>query len=101
MIGGAADDGLRRLDLDLRERHLFSALMGRPQSVWLNAENAARYRAHLPAALLELPGDRALPCQLAAGLAEDVAHLVIFLCSDDARHITGQVIFVDGGLTLH
>jgi 3-oxoacyl-[acyl-carrier protein] reductase len=32
---------------------------------------------------------------------EDVAHVVVFLCSDDARHITGQVIFVDGGLTLH
>ncbi|NIN10332.1 MAG: SDR family oxidoreductase [Gemmatimonadales bacterium] len=32
---------------------------------------------------------------------EDVAHVVVFLCSDDARHITGQVIFVDGGLTLY
>ncbi len=32
---------------------------------------------------------------------EDVALVVVFLCSDDARHITGQVIFVDGGLTLH
>jgi 3-oxoacyl-[acyl-carrier protein] reductase len=32
---------------------------------------------------------------------EDVALVVAFLCSDDARHITGQVIFVDGGLTLH
>jgi 3-oxoacyl-[acyl-carrier protein] reductase len=31
---------------------------------------------------------------------EDVAHVVVFLCSDEARHITGQVIFVDGGLTL-
>jgi 3-oxoacyl-[acyl-carrier protein] reductase len=32
---------------------------------------------------------------------EDVALTAMFLCSDDARHITGQVIFVDGGLTLH
>jgi len=31
---------------------------------------------------------------------EDVAHVVIFLCSEEARHITGQVILVDGGLTL-
>ena len=31
---------------------------------------------------------------------EDVSVVVIFLCSDEARHITGQVIFVDGGLTL-
>jgi 3-oxoacyl-[acyl-carrier protein] reductase len=35
------------------------------------------------------------------GEPEDVAYLVVFLCSDEARHITGQVIFVDGGLTLH
>lgn len=29
--------------------------------------------------------------------AEDVAHVVAFLCSDYARHITGEVIKVDGG----
>jgi 3-oxoacyl-[acyl-carrier protein] reductase len=31
---------------------------------------------------------------------EDVANVVIFLCSEEARHVTGQVILVDGGLTL-
>lgn len=31
---------------------------------------------------------------------EDVAQVVAFLCSDAARHITGQTIAVDGGLTL-
>lgn len=31
---------------------------------------------------------------------EDIAHVVTFLCSEEARHITGQVIVVDGGLTL-
>ena len=31
---------------------------------------------------------------------EDVAKVVTFLCSDDARHITGQTIVVDGGLSL-
>ena len=31
---------------------------------------------------------------------EDVAHVVSFLCSDEARHITGQTIVVDGGLSL-
>ncbi|MBP0594627.1 SDR family oxidoreductase [Paraburkholderia sp. LEh10] len=30
----------------------------------------------------------------------DIAALIVFLLSDEARHITGQVIHVDGGLTL-
>jgi 3-oxoacyl-[acyl-carrier protein] reductase len=29
--------------------------------------------------------------------ADDVAHLVTFLCSDKARHITGEVFKIDGG----
>ncbi|MEP6572632.1 MAG: SDR family NAD(P)-dependent oxidoreductase, partial [Gemmatimonadota bacterium] len=31
---------------------------------------------------------------------EDVAHVIAFLCSDEARHITGQTLVVDGGLSL-
>lgn len=31
------------------------------------------------------------------GTPEEVAHVVTFLCSDFARHITGEVIKVDGG----
>lgn len=31
------------------------------------------------------------------GQPEDIAHMVTFLCSDKAKHVTGEVIKVDGG----
>jgi glucose 1-dehydrogenase len=35
-----------------------------------------------------------------AGGSEEMAAVAAFLCSDEAAYITGQTIFVDGGLTL-
>jgi len=35
------------------------------------------------------------------GEPEEIADVVIFLCSDAARFITGQNVVVDGGMTLH
>ena len=35
------------------------------------------------------------------GSPEDIADVVVFLCSDQARFVTGQNIVVDGGMTLH
>ena len=34
------------------------------------------------------------------GRPEDVARVVVFLASDDSAYITGQVLTVDGGLSL-
>ena len=31
------------------------------------------------------------------GQPEDLAHVVVFLASDKARHVTGEIIKVDGG----
>jgi NAD(P)-dependent dehydrogenase (short-subunit alcohol dehydrogenase family) len=35
------------------------------------------------------------------GEPDDIADVVVFLCSDQARFITGQTIVIDGGMTLH
>ena len=35
------------------------------------------------------------------GRADDIADVVVFLCSDLARFVTGQNIVIDGGMTLH
>jgi 3-oxoacyl-[acyl-carrier protein] reductase len=52
----------------------------------------------LPADVIERAKKNAVLGRLAE--PEDVGTVVVFLCSPEARHITGQVIFVDGGLSI-
>lgn len=46
--------------------------------------------------------DRARKSSVLGRIAEpeDVARVISFLCSEEARHVTGQTIVVDGGLSL-
>ena len=52
----------------------------------------------VPAELLDRARERSVLGRL--GGPRDVAHVVAFLCSEQARHITGAVIPVDGGHVL-
>jgi NAD(P)-dependent dehydrogenase (short-subunit alcohol dehydrogenase family) len=35
------------------------------------------------------------------GEPDDVANLVVFLASEESRYITGQMIVIDGGMSVH
>ncbi|MGH7583071.1 MAG: SDR family NAD(P)-dependent oxidoreductase [Gemmatimonadales bacterium] len=52
----------------------------------------------LPRDLIERTRKRAVLGRLAE--PEDIAQVILFLCSDSSQHITGQTIVVDGGLSL-
>lgn len=54
--------------------------------------------AKLPEAVVE-ETMKSIPMRT-IGKCEDVANLVVFLASDEARYITGQVICVDGGMAM-
>lgn len=55
--------------------------------------------SHLPPRLVEIVTEETLTPFL--GLPDDIAHLVAFLASDEARYITGQAIAADGGTSSH
>jgi NAD(P)-dependent dehydrogenase (short-subunit alcohol dehydrogenase family) len=72
----------------------------------VNAVAPGMIRTNLTRPLLEVVPDadalygRMTPAAR-VGEPEDVADVVVFLCSDLARFVTGQTIVVDGGMTLH
>lgn len=57
-------------------------------SAWVDdPEKSAAVLSHIPMAR--------------AGTSEEMAAVTAFLCSDEASYITGQTLYVDGGLTLY
>jgi glucose 1-dehydrogenase len=58
-------------------------------------------RAHVHEFLLVISHAKLRGATGAWGGSEEMAAAVAFLCSDEAAYITGQTLFVDGGLTLY
>jgi meso-butanediol dehydrogenase / (S,S)-butanediol dehydrogenase / diacetyl reductase len=83
-----------------------SAALEYGPSIRVNAVAPGMIRTALTKPLLDLLPDeidryvRTTPVAR-LGEPQDVADVVVFLCSDLARFITGQTIVVDGGMTLH
>jgi 3-oxoacyl-[acyl-carrier protein] reductase len=73
-----------------------------PANVNVNAVAPGFIRTERMAMLPSEVIERAQKSSVLGRVAEpdDVAHVISFLCSDSARHITGQTIVVDGGLSL-
>jgi 3-oxoacyl-[acyl-carrier protein] reductase len=73
-----------------------------PSGVNVNAVAPGYVRTEALETLPEDVVERAKKNSVLGRLAEpeDVGSVVVFLCSPEARHITGQVIFVDGGLSI-
>ncbi len=72
----------------------------------VNAVAPGMIRTNLTRPLLEIVPDadahyRHMTPADRVGEPEDVADVMVFLCSDLARFVTGQTIVVDGGMTLH
>jgi NAD(P)-dependent dehydrogenase (short-subunit alcohol dehydrogenase family) len=56
-------------------------------------------QAHLNDKIVAALGKSTLTPYL--GAPDDIAHLVVFLASDESRYITGQMIAIDGGMSAH
>jgi NAD(P)-dependent dehydrogenase (short-subunit alcohol dehydrogenase family) len=64
-----------------------------PDSTIKRNQEAARIPVVWPEGDIPITGGK-------AGTSEDVAEIVVFLASDNARHITGSPVWIDGGQSL-
>ena len=83
-----------------------SAALEYGPSIRVNAVSPGMIRTTMTAPWFEFMPDQVERFETGTPVArigepEDVADVVVFLCSDLARFVTGQNLVVDGGLTLH
>lgn len=71
-----------------------------PTAMWDNLDHVEGGRHGLPTGEWLRRRIERIP-QQRAGTVEDVAASVSFLCSEDADHITGQALNVDGGIEMN
>jgi dehydrogenase/reductase SDR family protein 4 len=101
MVGSGAY-GISKAGLEQMARQLAVEWGGR--GIRINAVAPGTIRTDMIRELVTRPGfidgiTRATPLRR-IGDADDVAAAVIFLASEAARHITGQVLTIDGGQTI-
>jgi 3-oxoacyl-[acyl-carrier protein] reductase len=73
-----------------------------PRKVRVNAVAPGMIATDMSEAVRSIAGDRikeVIPMKR-IGKPEEIAHVVAFLASDEASYITGQILRVDGGLSL-
>jgi NAD(P)-dependent dehydrogenase (short-subunit alcohol dehydrogenase family) len=84
-----------------------SAALEYAPTIRVNAVSPGMIRTPLTELLLEKRGigledeERAKTPLDRIGTPADIADVVVFLCSDLARFVTGQNLVIDGGMTLH
>lgn len=93
MSKGAMENMTKTLALEyaphnIRVNAIAPGATATPINSWTeNSQKKAEVESHIPMGRV--------------GTSEEMAAITGFLCSDDAAYITGQTLFVDGGLTLY
>ena len=88
---GAMDSMTRAMALDLASRNIRVNAIG-PGAILHQTPTTPEMKAKIEAVENRIPLSR-------YGTPSDIGAMVAFLASEDASYITGQIIYVDGGIT--